>query len=318
MGAATADAMGEQLRPFEQTGRGASDTARRGLPDLFGRGGDLDLRAGLVGRGIQGSRTPHMHQAEGRRLGLRYGYDLLDFDRLGLEDAALGNVVRAAAEHGYAGLNVTHPFKQGVLACLDEISADAAAIGAVNTVVFRAGKAIGHNTDCWGFAESFRRGMGDVPLGRVLLLGAGGAGMAVGRALLELGAGHVATVDTSPGRAAALAGSLGAQFGMARATAIADLSREAGVADGLVNTTPVGMAKYPGMPVPRRALRRDLWVADIVYFPAETELLRAAGAIGSRTLPGRGMAIFQAVKAFELFTGRVPDAAHMSDHFGPV
>ena len=67
------------------------------------------------------------------------------------------------------------------------------------------------------------------------------------------------------------------------------------------------MAKYPGMPLPADALRPDLWVADIVYFPAETELLRAAAAAGCRTMPGRGMAIFQAVKAFELITGREPD-----------
>ena len=86
-------------------------------------------------------------------------------------------------------------------------------------------------------------------------------------------------------------------------------------ADGLVNTTPMGMAKLPGMPVPAALLRPELWVAEIVYFPLETELLRNARALGCRTLDGGNMAVFQAVKAFELFSGRVPDARRMLAHF---
>ena len=86
-------------------------------------------------------------------------------------------------------------------------------------------------------------------------------------------------------------------------------------ADGLVNTTPMGMAKLPGTPVPATWLRAELWVAEIVYFPLETELLRDARALGCRTLDGGNMAVFQAVKAFELFSGEVPDAQRMLAHF---
>jgi shikimate dehydrogenase len=86
-------------------------------------------------------------------------------------------------------------------------------------------------------------------------------------------------------------------------------------ADGMVNTTPMGMAKYPGMAVPVGLLRPDLWVADIVYFPLETELLREARARGCRTMSGGGMAVFQAVGAFRLFTGREADPARMLRHF---
>lgn len=294
-------------------------TPLTGGPDLQGLFEALPrfpVRAALIGRGIQKSRTPHMHETEGARLGLRYGYGLLDFDQLGLADDALPGVVRVAAQHGFAGLNVTHPFKQVVISCLDGLSTDARAIGAVNTIIPRDGGAIGHNTDCWGFAESFRRQMKGARLDSVLLIGAGGAGMAVGRALVELGALEVAVFDVDAGRAAALVHSLCSQFGRACAVMTNDLPGAMRSADGLVNATPVGMAKYPGMPVPEAALRPDLWVADIVYFPAETELLRAAAALGSRILPGRGMAIFQAVKAFELITGLVPDPAEMSRHFG--
>jgi shikimate dehydrogenase len=278
----------------------------------------LPLRAALIGRGIQKSRTPQMHEAEGARLGLRYAYHLLDFDQLGLPDEALPDVIHAAHQHGFAGLNVTHPFKQSVLSCLDDLSSDAAAIGAVNTIVLRDGNAVGHNTDCWGFAESFRLQMQGAGLNAVLLIGAGGAGMAVARALLDLDASQVAIFDLDRRKAAGLARSLRSQFGRPCAVAVEDPSSAIRSVDGLVNATPVGMAKYPGMPVPRVELRRGLWVADIVYFPAETELLRAAAAFGCRVLPGRGMAIFQAVKAFELITGVPPDPTEMSRHFEAV
>jgi shikimate dehydrogenase len=87
------------------------------------------------------------------------------------------------------------------------------------------------------------------------------------------------------------------------------------MANGIVNTTPVGMAKYPGTPFDTALLTAEKWVADIIYFPTETELLVAARAIGCRTLPGIGMAIYQAVRAFELFTGRKADRRAMADHF---
>jgi shikimate dehydrogenase len=274
------------------------------------------LSAALIGRGIGESRTPRMHRAEGARLGLDYGYELVDFDRLGLPDAAVGEAVAEAQKLGLAGLNVTHPFKQAVIPLLDAVAPDAAAIGAVNTVVFRGGRATGHNTDCWGFAESFRRNMAGAPLGRVVLVGAGGGGMAVGRALLDLGVERLAIFDIDRERAAAVAERLGRGDGEGRVIAVADVTEALGRADGLVNSTPMGMAKYPGLPVPAAALRSDLWVADIVYFPAETALLKAARAAGARVLPGKGMAIFQAVMAFELFTGRTPDAEEMTRHFG--
>ena len=257
-----------------------------------------------------------MHEAEGARLGLRYAYGLLDFDRLGLADDALAEVIRAARISGFIGLNVTHPFKQDVVPFLDELSPNARSIGAVNTIAFRNGRAIGHNTDCWGFAESFRRGMPGAALDCVLQLGAGGGGMAVGRALLELGAKRLLVVDTDHSKAAGLAASLNSDFGAARAVAAEDPALEIRAATGLVNTTPIGMAKYPGMPVPQAALRPDLWVADIVYFPAETELLRTAGALGCKTLPGIGMAVFQAVRAFELFTSLHPEPTEMARHVG--
>lgn len=272
------------------------------------------VAVGLLGRGIGASRTPAMHRAEGRRLGLDYRYELVDFDVLGLPDEALGAALAQARAAGLAGVNVTHPFKQRVLPLLEGLSAEAAAIGAVNTVVFQGGRGLGHNTDCWGFAESLRRGLPNASLERVLLLGAGGAGLAVARALLDLGAGRIAVADPDRRQAEALVNRLGP----ARVSLAGDLAAEAAAAEGLVNATPVGMDKYPGLPLPGGLLHPALWVADVIYFPARTALIEAARALGCRTLTGQGMAIFQAVRAFELFSGRAPDPAAMAAHFAAL
>jgi shikimate dehydrogenase len=273
---------------------------------------------GLIGSGIQASRTPAMHEREGAEQGLRLIYRLIDLDVLGLGAAALPELLTAAERMGFSGLNITFPCKQAVVALLHELSPDARALGAVNTVVLRDGRRIGHNTDCSGFAESFRRGLPDVRRGRVVQLGAGGAGAAVAHALLSEGVDRLVINDTQAERAEALAESLGTRFGAGRATACRDLGAEVAAADGLVNCSPVGMAKLPGTPLPVAMLRRELWVAEIVYFPLETALLREARSRGCRTLDGGGMAVFQAVGAFRQFTGREPDAARMLRHFAEM
>ncbi|SON55676.1 Quinate/shikimate dehydrogenase [Hartmannibacter diazotrophicus] len=273
------------------------------------------IRAGLIGRGIQKSRTPGMHEAEGARLGLDYRYRLLDFDHMGLQDSDLPAIVEKARAEGYRGLNITYPFKERVIACLDRLSDDARSIGAVNTVVFEAGEATGYNTDCWGFGESFRRGLDEPRLDRVVLIGAGGAGMAVGKALLDVGVRHLVIADRDSDKAASLIASLGERCGHDRVSHTDNVGAAIARADGIVNATPVGMDKYPGMSVKPEDLRSDLWVADVVYFPEETELLRQARALGCQVLPGSGMAIFQAVIAFRLMTGVEPDPEQMAGHF---
>jgi shikimate dehydrogenase len=269
---------------------------------------------GLVGRGIQSSRTPKMHELEGARLGLVYRYVLVDFDQLGLPDSALGAILKSSRAKGFAGLNVTHPFKQSVIAHLDALTSEAEAIGSVNTIVFGKSDTVGHNTDSWGFAESFREGMADAPLGRIVQFGAGGAGAAVAYALMDLGVGELSIIDTDWARATALCAAMGRRF-PGRIRAEADPARALRAADGLVNATPVGMVKYPGMPFAESLLSSRHWVAEIVYLPVETELLRKARALGCSTLPGTGMAIYQAVRAFELFTGKAPDRHAMAVHF---
>ena len=270
---------------------------------------------GLIGAGIGGSLTPAMHEEEGSQLGLRYVYRRIDLEALELDATALPELLVAAERMGYNGLNVTYPCKQLVIPLLDELSDDARALGAVNTVLLKDGKRIGHNTDWSGFARAFRRGLPDVSLERVVQLGAGGAGAAVAHAALTMGARTLTLFDVDASRARILADELQQRFPAAAVRAGESLAETLAQANGLIHATPTGMAKLPGLPLPAELLHRDLWVADIVYFPIRTELLQAAEALGCRTLSGGGMAVYQAVDAFRIFTGLEPDAERMFAHF---
>lgn len=273
------------------------------------------IRTGLVGREILASRSPWIHEQEARAQGLPLRYELFDFTARAMADAALGDLLNALQQQGFAGVNVTHPFKQQVVPLLDGLAPAAASVGAVNTVRLLDGRKIGHNTDVTGFAESVRTGLAGASLAHVVQFGAGGAGSATATALLTLGTQRLTLVDSDEARRQALAERLLAAFPLAevRTCAVADASLSD--AQGVVNATPVGMAAHPGTPFDVAALHDGLWVADIVYFPLETALLREAKARGLRVLDGKGMAVFQAADAFDIFTGAHADRARMLTSF---
>ena len=270
---------------------------------------------GLIGSGIQLSLTPAMQMEEARHHGLRAHYQIIDLERCGGSPADLPRLLWSAKAMGFAGLNITYPCKQAVIPHLDELSDEARAMGAVNTVVLEGGRLIGHNTDGSGWARGFTRALPQADLGAVALLGAGGAGAAIAHAVLRLGAGRLRLVDADPARATALAEELNRLYPGQRASAAATPAQALAGATGLIHATPTGMAKLPGMPLPAELLHGGLWVSEVVYFPLETELLKTARALGCPISDGGGMAVGQAVGAFELFTGCTPDAARMERHF---
>ena len=188
-------------------------------------------------------------------------------------------------------------------------------MGAVNTVVIRDGQLIGHNTDGSGWAWGFRRSLPDADLSRVVLLGGGGAGAAIAHAVLRLGAQQLVINDRDAVKAGELVDILNGLYGAGRAIAQADQAAALAGATGLIHATPTGMDKLPGLPLPAELLRPELWVSEIVYFPIETALLKAARAIGCRTSDGGNMAVGQAVGAFQLFTQLEADAARVDAHF---
>jgi shikimate dehydrogenase len=273
------------------------------------------LLCGLIGAGIQRSLTPAMQEEEARAQGLRLHYQLIDLDRAGQGVEALPTLLSAAKTMGFAGLNITFPCKQAVIPLLDALSDEARAMGAVNTVVFRDGQAIGHNTDGSGWRWGFERTLPGADLSRVVLLGAGGAGSAIAHSLCRMKTASLVIVDQDAARAAALAAELNRQYGGSAASGSGDVDAAIRGATGLVHATPTGMDKLPGLPLPAELLRPDLWVSEIVYFPLETALLKAARALGCRVVDGGTMAVGQAVGAFELFTGRPADAARVDAHF---
>jgi shikimate dehydrogenase len=273
---------------------------------------------GLIGSGIEGSRAGRLHEQEGEQQHLRYVYRLIDLDLLGLTLCDLPDLLRAAQRMGFDGLNVTHPCKRAVVSLLDELSTEARALRAVNTIVFADGRSSGHNTDWWGFAEAFRRELAGAPLRHVVQLGAGGAGSAVAHAVLTLGAQRLSIVDLDRDRAIELTRDLCLRFGTGRAAVADDAATAIANADGLINATPVGTTKHPGLPIAPTLLSPRLWVADIVYVPLETELLKAARTLGCRTMAGGGMAVYQAAAAFRLFTGVEADTERMLRHFASL
>ena len=272
--------------------------------------------AGLIGAGIGRSLTPAMQEEEAARHGLRLHYQLIDIERSGVGVEALPTLLAAARLMDFVGLNITYPCKQAVVPLLDDLSEEARAIGAVNTVVNRGGRLVGYNTDSSGWRWGFERTLPQADLSCVVLLGAGGAGSAVAHALLQMGTGRLLIHDRMEARAHMLADDLARRHGAARATAAIDLTAAMASASGLVHATPTGMAKMPGLPLPVGLLRPDLWVAEVVYVPMQTALLAAARALGCATVDGGTMAVGQAVGAFELFTGLPADAGRMRSHFG--
>jgi shikimate dehydrogenase len=216
---------------------------------------------------------------------------------------------------GFAGVNVTFPYKEAVVDLLDELSPTAAAVGAVNAVVVRDGRLIGHNTDTTGFARAAADLVAGSGHGVVAVIGAGGVGKAIAFALAGLGVAGVRIFDTDRAKADHLAARLRATDGVVVTDSIEDALRGAA---GLVNATPVGMLPSRDTPVPGALLHDGLWVADAVYSPLWTPLLIAAKAGNARTMTGRDLAIYQAADAFELFTGLKPSIIEMGNAFDAV
>ena len=274
------------------------------------------ILVGLVGANILKSLSPALHEDAFAAAGIRGHYHLMDLDRL--QGCRLEQLFSAIKTAGFDGINVTFPCKQAIMPLLDEISAEARQIGAVNTVtISESGRTVGYNTDRIGFRRNFEDGLGRAAVEDqvAVLVGAGGAGCAVAFALMDLGAARVIVYDTDTARAAALVADLMLHHGASRCRLADNLTDAFAGAAGVVNATPVGMLGMPGNPVPAAALRPEHWVADVIYTPVETLLINAALARGARVLTGGGMCVHQAVETFRLFTGLATDVARMHKTF---
>jgi shikimate dehydrogenase len=270
------------------------------------------LLTGLIGAPIKHSASPAMHERAAEALGIRGHYQLIEV--AGADAAGLSMMLEGVRRLGFAGVNVTFPYKEAVVPLLDELAPGAAAMGAVNTVVVKDGRLIGHNTDTTGFARAVAPLL--APSGNaVAVIGTGGVGKAIAFALASLKVADIRIFDSQPARAETLLSLLPPQSGARVATSVEDALDGA---TGLVNGTPVGMLPNRDTPVPPALLRANLWVADAVYSPLITPLLAAAREKGARIMTGRELAIYQAADGFELFSGLAPSTEVMGEAFDEV
>jgi shikimate dehydrogenase len=274
------------------------------------------MLVGLIGANIQGSMSPALFADAFVAAAIDGYYHLLDVDRL--PERRLPHLLEAIKAAGFAGANVTYPFKQEIIPLLDLVDPEAAQVGAVNTVsIAPDGGTTGYNFDCRGWRNSFLEVLGsDSAQGKtVVQVGAGGAGRAVAFALMDLGVGALVIHDLDSARANALKVQLSSQYGPTRCRIAGDLERDIAAADGVVNATQVGMQGFPGCPVPVAALKATHWAADLIYTPTQTAFLSAAAAKGAHVLNGGGMCVHQAVAAFQCLTGVTPELGRLHHAF---
>ncbi|WP_137046158.1 shikimate dehydrogenase [Pseudolabrys sp. FHR47] len=263
------------------------------------------IKLGLIGDNIAASSSPALHRIAGRLVGLSVTYDLL---RPADRGASFEAVLASAETAGYRGVNITYPYKERVNAYIDVPDPAVRAIGACNTVLFGAKRPVGWNTDYSGFMAAYRHHFGQRPPGRVAMAGTGGVGRAIAFALCQLGASELRLFDIDAAKSSALAQALRALPSATTVTTAATIEEAAKDAEGLVNSTPIGMVGIGGCPFPEATIAGRRWAFDAVYTPVDTPFMVAAGAAGLDLLSGYELFFYQGVDAFRHFTGKdVPE-----------
>jgi shikimate dehydrogenase len=266
------------------------------------------IRLGLIGDNIAMSQAPRLHQLAGKLLAQTVTYERLVPRELG---KTFEELFEQCARSGYRGVNITYPYKERVVGKVEIKDELVRAMGAVNTVVFKDGRAFGFNTDYSGFGAAYRGTCGSTPPGPTCLVGAGGVGRAIAFGLVALGAGEIRIADQDPAKAEALAAALHAVSPGLRTRAGTDAAALAHGAEGLVNGTPVGMVGHAGTPLPRAAMTGARWAFDAVYTPVDTVFLQDAAAEGLTIITGYELFIGQGVDAWKIFTGLAVDSRRL-------
>lgn len=265
---------------------------------------------GVFGYPVEHTFSPGMHNA---------GFTKLRIDACYVPFAVhpnrLGDAVKSVLPLGLRGLNITVPHKEKIIAFLDGLSEEARLIGAVNTIEVREERLIGHNTDGRGFIRSLKELARFNPKGkRFLIMGAGGAGRAVGFSLALSGAGSLFYHDTDVQKVDVLVNEIRNKTNVdAETVSGEEIEVCAASSDCLINATPLGLKRSDVMPMPKEYINKKHLVCDLVYNPSQTRLLKAAKARGAGTLGGIGMLLYQGVIAFEIWTGQRAPVQVMKD-----
>ncbi len=245
------------------------------------------MKAGLIGEKLSHSFSPEIHQRFYRLTGKTGSYTLFE-----CPGRRLWNFTDMLKRLGYTGVNITIPYKTCIIKCLDGLSDEAAAIGAVNTVHFRDNKAYGYNTDYYGLKSLIESTGVGVRGAAAVILGTGGAARCALKLLRDMGAATVRAASRNPQQADAVFDAV--SYGDLEALSHIDI---------LINTTPCGMHPDTSCPVPPSVIKKCGCVIDLVYNPAETKLLAQAREFGIKTANGLLMLCTQAIKAQEIWNG---------------
>lgn len=259
---------------------------------------------GLFGYPVEHTASPLIHNAAFQALELDYAY--LPFE---VKPEYLETALRALTALNVAGINVTIPHKETVLPYLQEVSPEAKAIGAVNTILVKSGRLIGYNTDGPGFIASLKEEKQEVLKGKTfLILGAGGAARAVATQVAQEDAGAIFLTDKLPGKAKAVVTQLKKYLPRAQAQALPleAVEEKMKAVDFLINATPLGMKESDPLVINPEWLSSDTFVYDLVYRPTPTALIKAARDKGCRTAVGLDLLLHQAMLSFKLWTDQTP------------
>lgn len=272
------------------------------------------IKLGLLGNNLGRSRAKDLHELLGELNNLKVSYEPMDlFDRA--DPVSIGQELKRCREMGYRGVNVTHPYKRDALNFVTTMQHFPEGLASVNTVLFKKQEMLADNTDYSGCCRSFEQLFNNqFRPGRVLMLGAGGVGVAIAYALRKVGADELIIFDTQENLSKSLVEQLKGGHMTVR-LAEPDLLMEMERADGLVNATPVGMFQYPGNPFPSEGIENQLWAFDAVYTPENTEFLNQCRTKEINTLSGFYLFLYQGLDAFKHFTGIDADAKRVEPAF---
>ena len=258
-------------------------------------------KVGIIGSPISHSLSPLIHNYWMKKHNIEGNYSCFDVKKKDVK-----SFVKKAKLEKYLGFNVTIPHKQNIINSLDEISTEAKALGAVNTVAIKNGRAFGYNTDTQGFIENlnFYYPTWSSQKGVACVIGAGGAARAAVWALLKKKFYKIQILNRTKERALALIADMKNHFPLA-SFSFSNLTEA--ITDGAVlciNTTSLGMKGQPPLKMNLSHLHKEAIVYDLIYLPTETELILQAKRYNFSTLGGVGMLLFQAAPAFQMWFGK--------------
>lgn len=262
------------------------------------------LKLGLIGDNIAASQAPRLHRLAGAQCQTQVQYDRLVPRELGMD---FDGVFAWAAREGYAGLNITYPYKERAASKVSISDPKISVMGAVNTVLFRDEGAEGYNTDFTGFMAAYHAARPGIAPGTCCLIGTGGVGRAMAFALAALGTKELRLVDKDTAKADQLAQDISGIGAETVITVAADAVEAVEGSSGILNATPVGMVGYEGRIVPPEAFDGAEWAFDAVYTPVDTHFLQDASAAGVEIISGYELFFNQGVHAWKLFSGRPID-----------